>query len=117
MKERVGRRFAGDNVRRDLFRKLPEVPVETAFVAVREEMEFLRRWGNHLRVGTQIRMKRRRPAALGADDDEVWRRNQSVARTWDMQTFSDSSPNLGDPGRSAVRENAVDIDVPGTPSR
>src|SRR5215217_899852 len=104
--------FASNNARRELSRKLPEVPGETAFVAICEEMELLRRCGDHLGVGTQVRMQRCRAAALRAVDDEIWRSNHSVAQAWNIQIIGDSTPDLGDADDSVVPEDDVNVYLP-----
>jgi hypothetical protein len=112
VKERVGRRFAGDDVRRELRRKLPEVPVETALVAVGDEMELLRGWGCHLGMGTEIGVQRRRAAALRTDDDVVRRRNRTIAEAWGAGLNRDSAPDASDCDRFSVRQDRLDRDLP-----
>src|SRR5215216_2537067 len=82
--ERVRCRFACNSVRRQLCRKLSEIPITATFVAVRNEMKLLGCGSSHLGMCTQIGMQRRRTAALRADDDKIWRRNHSVTGAWDV---------------------------------
>src|SRR5215208_6046284 len=112
VKEGVGRRFASDDARRELRRKLSKVPVWTTFVAVRDEVQLLVSCGHHLWMGTQVRMKRRRAAALRANDDEIWCRNHSVAGARDTRVNHSPSPESGDFERFAVRQDHLDSHPP-----
>src|SRR5215204_592973 len=93
VKEGVGCAFAGDHVWRERRRKVPEIPIESTFVAVCNEMELLFRRGGHLMMGTEIGMQRRRAAALRADNDKIWLRNRSVTGAWGGRFYLDSSPH------------------------